>query len=190
MDRSAHINKIVSGGQTGADRSALNFAMMHAFAQGGWCPKGRKAEDRPIDTCYALTETPSADYLQRTEWNVRDRQTHGVHPRPWHQGAEHCRQPGFEGARGRPFRERLVVGTIRQSRALFLLPRDQRRRLESIEKWVGLAARSIVYRLAFAAEDFTRGLRAGRSQPRACLRRLQTAERSGAEPPRPVEPPN
>jgi hypothetical protein len=39
---------------------------------GGWCPKGRKAEDGPIDLKYPLKETPSASYLQRTEWNVRD----------------------------------------------------------------------------------------------------------------------
>jgi hypothetical protein len=38
----------------------------------GWCPKGRKAEDGPIDSKYPLKETPSAAYLQRTEWNVRD----------------------------------------------------------------------------------------------------------------------
>jgi Circularly permutated YpsA SLOG family len=38
----------------------------------GWYPKGRKAEDGPIDPKYPLKETPSASYLQRTEWNVRD----------------------------------------------------------------------------------------------------------------------
>jgi hypothetical protein len=39
---------------------------------GGWCPKGRKAEDGPIDPKYPLKETPTASYIQRTEWNVRD----------------------------------------------------------------------------------------------------------------------
>jgi Circularly permutated YpsA SLOG family len=39
---------------------------------GGWCPKGRKAEDGSIDPKYPLKETPSASYIQRTEWNVRD----------------------------------------------------------------------------------------------------------------------
>jgi hypothetical protein len=39
---------------------------------GGWCPKGRKAEDGPIDPKYPLKETPSVAYIQRTEWNVRD----------------------------------------------------------------------------------------------------------------------
>jgi len=39
---------------------------------GGWCPKGRRAEDGSICPCYPVTETPSVDYAQRTEWNVRD----------------------------------------------------------------------------------------------------------------------
>src|ERR1039458_1695846 len=64
--------KIVSGGQTGADRAALNFAIAHRIPHGGWCPAGRLAEDGSIDARYSLKETPSACYLQRTEWNVRD----------------------------------------------------------------------------------------------------------------------
>jgi predicted Rossmann fold nucleotide-binding protein DprA/Smf involved in DNA uptake len=68
----AQISKIVSGGQTGADRAALDFAIANGIAHGGWCPKGRKAEDGKIAGCYDLQETPSADYPQRTEWNVRD----------------------------------------------------------------------------------------------------------------------
>jgi Circularly permutated YpsA SLOG family len=63
---------IVSGDQTGADRAALDWALKHNLPCGGWCPKGRKAEDGPIDPKYPLKETPSASYLQRTEWNVRD----------------------------------------------------------------------------------------------------------------------
>ena len=66
------IDKLVSGGQTGADRAALHFAIDHGIAHGGWCPKGRTAEDGPIDAGYQLKETPSSGYLQRTEWNVRD----------------------------------------------------------------------------------------------------------------------
>lgn len=66
------VPKIVSGGQTGADRAALDWALAHGVPCGGWCPKGRKAEDGPIDTKYPLKETPSSSYLQRTEWNARD----------------------------------------------------------------------------------------------------------------------
>jgi Circularly permutated YpsA SLOG family len=63
---------IVSGGQTGADRAALDFAIAHGIAQGGWCPRGRLAEDGTIPSRYELRETPLQNYAQRTEWNVRD----------------------------------------------------------------------------------------------------------------------
>jgi Icc-related predicted phosphoesterase len=66
------IKKVLSGGQTGVDRAALDTAIRLAIPHGGWCPKGRKALDGEIDEIYQLTETPSADYPQRTEWNVRD----------------------------------------------------------------------------------------------------------------------
>lgn len=64
--------KIISGGQTGADRAGLDWALAHGVAHGGWCPKGRRAEDGAVPERYGLVETPSAGYLQRTEWNVRD----------------------------------------------------------------------------------------------------------------------
>lgn len=66
------LDKIVSGGQTGVDRAALDAAMALHVAVGGWCPKGRRALDGPIDERYPLVETPATDYRQRTEWNVRD----------------------------------------------------------------------------------------------------------------------
>ena len=68
----AVVQKIVSGGQTGVDRAALDIALECGLACGGWCPKGRKAEDGLIDARYPLRETPSGAYEQRTEWNVRD----------------------------------------------------------------------------------------------------------------------
>jgi hypothetical protein len=66
------IPKLISGGQTGADQAALDFALAHHLPYGGWCPGGRRAEDAPIADCYQLRETPSEEYTQRTEWNVRD----------------------------------------------------------------------------------------------------------------------
>ncbi len=66
------VEKIVSGGQTGVDRAALDFALSIGLACGGWCPKGRLAEDGPLARRYPLLETPSSDYSQRTAWNVRD----------------------------------------------------------------------------------------------------------------------
>jgi putative molybdenum carrier protein len=64
--------KLISGGQTGVDRAALDVALALGLPCGGWCPRGRRAEDGRIDERYPLHETPSADYAQRTEWNVRD----------------------------------------------------------------------------------------------------------------------
>jgi Circularly permutated YpsA SLOG family len=70
--RGLHEITIISGGQTGADRAALDFAIEHGISHGGWCPRGRLAEDGPIDAQYQLQESPSRRYSQRTEWNVRD----------------------------------------------------------------------------------------------------------------------
>lgn len=64
--------KIVSGGQAGVDRAALDVALSLAVPCGGWCPRGRRAEDGPIDGRYPLRETPEPAYAVRTEWNVRD----------------------------------------------------------------------------------------------------------------------
>lgn len=66
------IRQIVSGGQTGADRAALDFAIEQGIPHGGWCPRGRLAEDGAMPARYLLRETPDADYAQRTQWNVRD----------------------------------------------------------------------------------------------------------------------
>jgi hypothetical protein len=63
---------IISGGQTGADRAALDWAIAHGIPHGGWCPKGRIAEDGVIPDTYCLKEAPSAEYAQRTMWNIRD----------------------------------------------------------------------------------------------------------------------
>jgi predicted Rossmann fold nucleotide-binding protein DprA/Smf involved in DNA uptake len=64
------VEKIVSGGQTGVDRAALDVALELGIPCGGWCPKGRVAEDGRIDDRYPLKETPSTDYRVRTRLNV------------------------------------------------------------------------------------------------------------------------
>jgi len=61
---------IVSGGQAGADRAALDFAIAHGIEHSGFCPRGRKAEDGPIPDRYKLAETKSGDYPERTRLNV------------------------------------------------------------------------------------------------------------------------
>lgn len=66
------IKRIISGGQTGADRAALDWAIERSVPYGGWCPQGRKAEDGPLSAHYGLRETPSDKCIQRTECNVRD----------------------------------------------------------------------------------------------------------------------
>jgi len=64
------VEKIVSGGQTGVDRAALDVAIFREIPHGGWCPKGRRAEDGAIPEIYQLKETDSIDYSIRTEQNV------------------------------------------------------------------------------------------------------------------------
>lgn len=64
--------RIISGGQTGADRAALDAALRLGLPCGGWCPSGRRAEDGPIDARYPLRETESRAYKVRTRRNVED----------------------------------------------------------------------------------------------------------------------
>ena len=69
--------RLISGGQSGVDRAALDVAVARGIPYGGWCPKGGWAEDFPgppglLAEYPHLLETPAADPAQRTEWNVRD----------------------------------------------------------------------------------------------------------------------
>jgi putative molybdenum carrier protein len=64
------LSKIVSGGQTGVDRGALDAALEHRFPCGGWCPPGRLAEDGAIPLAYPVTEMEHGGYEQRTRRNV------------------------------------------------------------------------------------------------------------------------
>ena len=66
------VETIISGGQTGVDRAALDTAIQLGIPHAGWCPAGRLAEDGVLTDTYRLKETPTSDYLQRTKWNVRD----------------------------------------------------------------------------------------------------------------------
>ncbi len=66
------MKRIVSGGQTGVDRGALDAALAAGFPAGGWCPEGRLAEDGTLDARYPLEELPGAGYPERTLRNVLD----------------------------------------------------------------------------------------------------------------------
>lgn len=67
-----HLLKIITGGQTGVDRAALDVALALGIPCGGWCPKGRVAEDGLIPLHYPLIETEDAEYIERTRRNVAD----------------------------------------------------------------------------------------------------------------------
>jgi hypothetical protein len=66
------VAKIISGGQTGVDRGALEAAIQLGIPHGGWCPHGRLAEDGVIDPRFQLQETDSPEYHVRTSQNVLD----------------------------------------------------------------------------------------------------------------------
>jgi len=64
------IQAIISGGQTGVDRAALDFALDYGIPCGGWCPKGRRSDDGVIAAKYSLKETSSPEYPVRTRKNI------------------------------------------------------------------------------------------------------------------------
>ena len=64
--------KIISGGQTGVDRAALDCAIALRIPHGGWCPAGRRAEDGSLNERYRLVELDSYEYVDRTRKNVED----------------------------------------------------------------------------------------------------------------------
>ncbi|MBM3968513.1 MAG: hypothetical protein FJ302_01415 [Planctomycetes bacterium] len=66
------LKQVVAGGQSGVDRAALDVALELGISCGGWCPKGRRAEDGPISDSYPLKESPSTNYAERTALNVKD----------------------------------------------------------------------------------------------------------------------
>ena len=66
------IKKVISGGQTGTDRAALDWAISLGIIHGGWCPQGRLAEDGVLDDKYQLVEIEHGSYRQRTRRNVLD----------------------------------------------------------------------------------------------------------------------
>ena len=70
------LEKIISGGQTGADRAALDVAVKFDIEHGGWIPRGRRTEEGVLPAKYHLVEMASSDYRQRTRQNILD--SHGT----------------------------------------------------------------------------------------------------------------
>ena len=66
------LRKIISGGQTGADRAGLDFAIHAGLKHGGYVPRGRKAEDGRIDERYNLAELSTSSYPARTRKNIEE----------------------------------------------------------------------------------------------------------------------
>ena len=68
------LSKIISGGQTGVDRAALDAAILLNIPTGGFCPRGRRAEDGRISDKYDLYETTNSNYSERTKQNIQHSQ--------------------------------------------------------------------------------------------------------------------
>ena len=96
------------------DRAALDVALELGIPCGGWCPKSRKAEDGTIDKRYPLQETPSAEYAQRTEWNVRDSDGTLILTQDTPLSGGTAQTVAFANQMGRPF---LVVDLAKPVRA-------------------------------------------------------------------------
>jgi hypothetical protein len=116
------LRRVLSGGQTGADRAALDVALELGLPCGGWCPAGRLAEDGPIDPRSPLTETPSADPAERTTWNVRDGDGTLVLARP----------PLTDGTR------LAVEAAEAQTTPLLMVPPDDLAQVSAVAEWLEL----------------------------------------------------
>lgn len=92
--------KIISGGQTGVDRAALDWAISRVIDHGGWCPRGRLAQDGCLPSRYLLRETLSSGYSQRTRLNIEEADaTLLVHFGPLMGGSELTQRLAFKLAK-------------------------------------------------------------------------------------------
>jgi hypothetical protein len=116
--------KIISGGQTGVDRGALDAAIGLGIPHGGWCPRGRLAEDGRIPARYALSETDSPEYWVRTEQNVIDSDATLIL----------CRRP--EGTRPTGGTELTMRMADRHGRPCLVVNLDQPGHIEEVRRWL------------------------------------------------------
>ena len=110
------ITKLISGGQTGADRGGLDAALYCKVPHGGWCPKGRLSEDGTIPDKYDLQEMTTKDYLRRTEANVVDSDATVIFTYGLPSGGS-LRTVEFARKHGKPYEEVNLLAVVR-SRAV------------------------------------------------------------------------
>jgi len=146
------VHRIMSGGQTGVDRAALDVAEELGMPHGGWCPAGRRAEDGPIARHYGLLETESRDYAERTECNVIDSDATLILARGRLTGgsrltkklAERHGRPLLVVDLGRETRLADIVDWLREHRVSWLNVAGPR---ESTQPGIGCEAASLLRRL-------------------------------------------
>ena len=139
------VEKIVSGGQTGVDQGALNAALELGLEHGGWCPRGRIAEDGTIPARFALKESHSAKYAVRTRQNVVDSD-----------GTLILYRGELSG--GTALTRRLAM---RHGRPLFLVDLDQPLDLDLVRSWLDDHQIRILNVAGPRESNDSRGLRAG-----------------------------
>ena len=142
--------KIISGGQTGVDRAALDTAISLGLAYGGWCPRGGWAEDLQtppglLAKYPLLRETPSKDPARRTRWNVRDSdRTLILHD-----------ARGLAASRGTALTLRL---TEQYGRPHLIVDVDQGDAADRIADWLASAKGAVVLNIAGPRESGASGI--------------------------------
>lgn len=111
------LRKVISGGQTGVDQGALNWAITNNIPHGGHCPRGRKSERGKIPECFNLIETASADYWERTVLNVQNADATLLITRGYPSGGTastmyHCKRTGKPYLVADVKRLELICGTL------------------------------------------------------------------------------
>jgi len=153
------LRRLISGGQTGVDRAALDWAINHRVEHGGWCPRGRRAEDGQIPMRYQLVETESPGYAERTKRNVRESDATLI-----------LNIGALEG--GTLLTQRIAAGAGKPFLVVHLDAPDRAAELRRILEWLGSAA-FLVLNVAGPRESSRPGIY---SMTYATLRQLDRIE--------------